>query len=97
MAVVRRDDGAGGKTFRQHAIRTDESGAARRMSCGPANTCLYRMPELSAAVKGGTAKILIVEGEKCADAAQDALGDAGWVATTWPGGSAAGAIRKCGT
>ncbi|HQR22635.1 MAG TPA: VapE family protein [Burkholderiaceae bacterium] len=31
------------------------------------------------------ARVLVVEGEKCAEAAQAVLGDA-WVVTTWPGG-----------
>ena len=92
MVVHRRDDGNGGKTFRQQAVRKRSDGAAHLENRGPTHTCLYRLPEIAKA-----SKVLIVEGEKCADAAQDALQGTGWVATTWPGGSAAGAIRKCGT
>lgn len=43
---------------------------------------LFNMQRLAAHPK---APVLVVEGEKCAEAAQGVLGEA-WVVTTWPGG-----------
>lgn len=45
---------------------------------------LYRLDLLA---QNPDARVLVVEGEKCADAGNKTLGPLGWVVVTWPGGS----------
>lgn len=95
LIVCRLLADGGGKTFRQFTWRTGRMGGRangdidtrpRWVAKGYGdNRPLYRLPELIAAP---AARVLVVEGEKAADAAQAALGPA-WVVITWSGGAQA--------
>ena len=79
--VCRMPAREGRKVFLPHTPHGD--GWLRKMPPGPRP--LYRLPELLAADEGE--QVLVVEGEKCADAVAAAL--PGVVVTTWAGGAAA--------
>lgn len=67
--------------------RNAETGASEwRWLAFPTPRPLYGLDRL-AAMPGGT--VLVVEGEKCADAGQAALADYGFVVVSWPGGGKA--------
>jgi hypothetical protein len=81
FSVSRYEDGAGGKQFKQWYIDP----ATNRPASGQPianNRPMYRLPEVIAADR-----IIVVEGEKCADVQVD-----GYVVTTWCGG--ANAVTK---
>lgn len=102
LVVCRLPDANGGKTFRQFTWRAGRMGGRSDGEYGGDASCahrwvrkgygdnrpLYHLPELLAKPK---ARVLVVEGEKAADAAQAALGSE-WVVITWAGG--ANAARK---
>ena len=81
LLVVCRIDTPGGKSFCQFTWRGGEWKAKGLDGPRP----LYRLAELAARP---TLPVLLVEGEKAADAAQAALG-ASHTVTTWPGGAKA--------
>lgn len=98
LVVCRLPTEDGGKTFRQYTWRTGRMGG-RSADATPTvsrwvakgygdDRPLYHLPELLASPTG---RVLVVEGEKAADAAQAALGPS-WIVTTWSGG--ANAVRK---
>lgn len=79
LGCVARYDGDGGKTFRPFFQR---EGGEWRAGAAPRPRPLYRLDALAARPE---APVLVAEGEKSADAAQQLLPD--FVATAWPGGA----------
>lgn len=87
LAVVARyeyqQDGENKKEFRQFSFDFDEK---KWIAKGLKNNCpLYRLRDIS---NNPNARILIVEGEKTAEAAQRLIGNKA-IVTTWMGGSSA--------
>ena len=79
LLVVCRVDTPGGKSFCQFTWR----GGAWKAKGVDGPRPLYRLPEL---LGRPTVPVVLVEGERTADAAQAALG-AAYTVTTWPGGA----------
>lgn len=81
--AIARYDHPGGKEFKQFTWRDDRWQA----KAAPAPRELYHRIELD---KNPHARVLVVEGEKCVEAARHVL--QAWVLLTWAGG--AGAVKK---
>lgn len=85
--IARFDAPDGGKDVMPLALWRDAKGTLRwRWKGVPAPRSLYALDRLAAAP---AAVVLVVEGEKAADAAQALVEPLGWVATTSPGGARA--------
>ena len=84
VAIIARYEDMGKKRFTPVTLWLSPDGSAAWHYKGiDDNRPLYRLPHLSTAP---TKPVLLVEGEKCADAI---AGFAGWVSTTWMGGAKA--------